>query len=122
MNRLFGFKLHLICNEHGELLNFIIAPGNIDDRKSLENKAFVEFIYGILVGDKGHIGRNLFERLFVDCIQLITNLKRNLKWTLISLLDKLLRGKLAIIETVNDGLKKCCTGGTFFTSFHEHRP
>ncbi len=25
----FGFKLHLICNEKGELLNFMITPGDI---------------------------------------------------------------------------------------------
>ena len=50
----FGFKLHLICKECGELLkNFMITPGDVDDRKPLEYKAFVEFIYGKLVGDKG---------------------------------------------------------------------
>ena len=65
----------------------------------------VEFIYGKLVGDKGYIGRNLFERLFVDGIQLITKLKRNMKGALISLSDKLLLRKRVIIETVNDELK-----------------
>ena len=53
MGWLFGFKLHLICNEHGELLNFMITLGDVDDRKPLEYRAFVEFIYGKLVGDKG---------------------------------------------------------------------
>ena len=48
----------------------MITLGDVDDRKPLEYKAFVEFIYGKLVGDKGYIGRNLFERLFVDGIQL----------------------------------------------------
>ena len=47
----------------------------MDDRKPLEYKAFVEFIYGKFVGDKGYIGKRLFERLFVDGIQLITKLK-----------------------------------------------
>ena len=41
MGWFFGFKLHLICNEKGELLNFMITPGDIDDRKPLEYKAFV---------------------------------------------------------------------------------
>ena len=58
MGWFFGFKLHLICNEKGELLNFMITPGDIDDRKPLEYKAFVDFIYGKLVGDKGYIGKN----------------------------------------------------------------
>ena len=66
MGWFFGFKLHLICNEKGELLNFMITPGDVDDRKPLEYKAFVEFIYGKLVADKGYIGKNLFRRMFVD--------------------------------------------------------
>mgnify|MGYP002691348893 FL=1 len=65
----------------------------------------MEFIYGKLVGDKGYIDKNLFERLFVDGIQLITKLKSNMKGSLIPLSDKLLLRKRAIIETVNDELK-----------------
>ena len=105
MGWFFGFKLHLICNEKGELLNFMITPGDVDDRKPLEYKAFVKFIYGKLVGDKGYIGKRLFERLFVDGIQLITKLKSNMKGALMSVSDKLLLRKRAIIETVNDELK-----------------
>jgi hypothetical protein len=29
----FGFKLHVVVNEHGELLNFTLTNGNTDDRK-----------------------------------------------------------------------------------------
>ena len=28
----FGFKLHLICNERGEILNFMLTKANVDDR------------------------------------------------------------------------------------------
>ena len=62
----------------------------------------MEYIYGKLVGDKGYICRNLFERLFVDGIQLITKLKNNMKGDMVSVSDKLLLRKRAIIETVND--------------------
>ena len=95
MGWFFGFKQHLICNERGELLNFMITPGDVDDRKPLEYKAFVEFIYGKLVGDKGYISKNLFQRLFVDGIQLITKLKNNMKGALMSVSDKLLLRKRA---------------------------
>ena len=105
MGWFFGFKLHLICNEKGELLNFMITPGDVDDRKPLDYKAFVEVLYGKLVGDKGYIGKDLFQRLFVDGIQLITKLKNNMKGALMSVSDKLLLRKRAIIETVNDELK-----------------
>ena len=42
------FYLEKICNEKEELLNFMITPGDIDDRKPLEYKAFIVFIYGKL--------------------------------------------------------------------------
>ena len=105
MGWFFGFKLHLICNEKGELLNFMITPDDIDDREPLKYNAFVEFLYGKLVGDKGYIGKELFQRLFVNGIQLITKLKSNMKGALMSVSDKLLLRKRAIIETVNDELK-----------------
>ena len=105
MGWFFGFKLHLICNEKGELINFMIMSGDVDDRKPLEYKVFVDLIYGKLVGNKGYIGKNLFEKLFVDGIQLITKLKNNMKGAMMSVSDKLLLRKRAIIETVNDELK-----------------
>ena len=83
----------------------MITSGDVDDRKPLEYKSFVEYIYGKLVGDRGYISRNLFERLFVDGIQLITKLKNNMKGALMSVSDKLLLRKRAIIETINDELK-----------------
>ena len=54
MGWFFGFKLHLICNERGDLLNFMINLGDVDDRKPLEYKAFVDSIYGKIVGDKDY--------------------------------------------------------------------
>ena len=65
---LFGFKLHLICNEKGELLNFMATSGDVDDKKPLENKKFVEIIFDKLVADKGYISKNRFQMLFVDGI------------------------------------------------------
>ena len=83
----------------------MIMSGDVDDRKPLEYKAFVNLIYGKLVGDKGYIGKNLFEKLFVDGIQLITKLKNNMKGAMMSVSDKVLLRKRAIIETMNNELK-----------------
>ena len=95
----FGFKLHLICNEKGELLNFMVTPGDVDDRKPLEDKRFIEIIFDKLVADKGYISKTLFQKLFVDGIQLITKLKNNMKGALMSVTDKVLLCKRAIIES-----------------------
>jgi hypothetical protein len=105
MGWFFGFKLHLICNEKGELLNFMITPGDVDDREPLKYENFVEFLYGKLIGDKGYIGKELFQKLFVNGIQLITKLKSNMKGALMTVSDKLLLRKRSIIESINDELK-----------------
>ena len=36
MGWFFGFKLHLIINDKGEILNFMFTPGNVDDREPLK--------------------------------------------------------------------------------------
>jgi hypothetical protein len=53
---------------------------------------------GKLFGDKGYLSQKLFEDLHSKGIELITKLKNRL----ISLKDKLLLRKRAIIETIND--------------------
>lgn len=62
-------------------------------------------IFDKLVADKGYISKNLFQKLFVDGIQLITKLKSNMKGALMSVSDRVLLRKRAIIESVNDELK-----------------
>ena len=105
MGWLYGFKLHLICNEKGDLLSFMVTPGNVDDREPLRNKSFIERIFGRLVGDKGYICKELFSRLFIDGIQLITKLKSNMKGQIMTIGDRILLRKRALIETINDELK-----------------
>lgn len=90
MGWFFGFKLHLICNEKGELLNFILTPGSVDDRIPLYDKNFIDQIIGKLVGDKVYISKKLFEKLFVDGIQLITKLKSNMKGAIMKVSDRVL--------------------------------
>lgn len=108
MGWFFGFKLHIICNDRGEILNFVFTPANVDDREPLNYEHFLKEVYGKLVGDKGYISSKLFERLFVDGIQMITKVKKNMKNAFISYSDKILLRKRAIIESVNDELKNIC--------------
>jgi hypothetical protein len=98
----------LEINDKGEILNFVITPGNVDDREPLKNSDFLKKIFGKLYAGKGYIGQKLFEQLFVDGIQLITGLKRNMKNCLMSINDKILLRKRSIIETINDELKNIC--------------
>ena len=103
MGWFFGFKLHLIINERGELLSFQVTPGNTDDRVPVPD--LVKDIVGKIFGDKGYISTELFQQLFEQGIQLITPFKKNMKNRLMPLFDKILLRKRSLIETVNDQLK-----------------
>jgi len=108
MGWFYGFKLHLIINDKGELLNFVITQGDVDDRAPLKNENFTQKIFGKLFADKGYIGQTLFEMLFINGIQLITRLKKNMKGALMSYADAVFLRKRSVIETVNDELKNIC--------------
>ena len=49
MGWFFGFKLHLICNERGELLNFMITPGDVDDLNLLNTSLLWNLSMGSLL-------------------------------------------------------------------------
>ena len=108
MGYFFGFKLHIVVSDTGEILDFVITPGNVDDRTPLKDGNFLKNIFGKLFADKGYIGQELFKQLFIDGIQLITGLKLNMKNSLMSMIDKILLRKRSIIETINDVLKNIC--------------
>ncbi|MDO5666122.1 MAG: IS982 family transposase [Bacteroidia bacterium] len=104
----YGFKLHLIINDKGEILDFILTPGNVDDREPLKSMDLHKRIFGKLFGDKGYISKDLFEQLFVDGVHLITKLRKNMKNALMLLQDRIMLRKRALIESVNDELKNMC--------------
>ena len=108
MGYFYGFKLHFIINDKGEILNFMITPGNVDDRKPLKDKSFVEKIRGKLYADKGCVFKDLTEVLFVDGLHLITYIRNSLKNVLIEIMNKILLRKKSIKETSNDQLKNTC--------------
>lgn len=97
----YGFKLHLIVDDQGELVSFFITPGNVDDRKGLEKMA--KYVKGKVFGDKGYISKALRELLWE--IQLISKIRKNMKEIPMEDIDKILLRKRSIIETVNDQLK-----------------
>lgn len=99
----YGFKLHLIINDVGELLAFRLTLANVDDRAPVPK--MTRGIIGKLFGDKGYISQKLFTLLFENGLQLITKIKMKMKNRLMPIIDKILLRKRALIETVNDQLK-----------------
>jgi transposase len=100
----FGFKLHLVVNDRGELLNVLLTPGNTDDRTPVPK--LLQQLFGQVFADKGYISQKLAKQLLKTAgIQLITKLKRNMKQRLMRLSDRLMLRKRSIIETIIDQLK-----------------
>lgn len=108
MGWFFGFKLHLVCNEKGELLNFCLTRGNVDDRNEHVFSVLSKDLFGKLYGDKGYISSSLFELLFNEGIHLVTGIRNNMKNQLMTMRDKILLRKRSVIETINDELKNIC--------------
>lgn len=110
----FGFKLHLVLNDKGELMSFRITPGNQDDRSVLET--MVRGLEGWLFGDKGYISKNLSEKLKQQGLELITSLRKNMKIQFLDPIKKCWLHKRSIIETAIDQLKSI-----FYVQHTRHR-
>ncbi len=73
----YGFKVHVVVNDRGELLGVQLTPGNTDDRKPV--RALARRLYGKLFGDKEYLSQPLFRRLLCELgVQLITHCKHNM--------------------------------------------
>ncbi len=104
MGWFFGFKLHLVVNDQGELLGCYLTAGNVDDRKPVPHLA--RHLFGKLIGDKGYISQELTTQLLdMLGVHLVTFLRSNMNGRLVSQSDVVLLRKRAIIETINDQLK-----------------
>lgn len=103
MGWFYGFKLHLICDDNGNLCDCLITPGNVDDRKNVDKIS--KNIKGKLFGDKGYISQKLAASLLQRGLKLITGLRANMKNRFLLLKDKILLRKRSLIETLFGQLK-----------------
>lgn len=110
----YGFKLHLIINDVGEILAYMLSSGNVDDRIPVPGLS--KCLFGKLFGDKGYISQELFFKLYEKGIQIITKLKKNMRNKLMHIVDKILLRSRGVIESVNNKLKFDCQ-----IEHHRHR-
>jgi len=100
----FGFKLHLVVNECGELLNVQVTPGNTDDRQPVPT--LLKSLFGKVFADRGYISQSLTEQLRQNLgLEFLVKPRHNMKNRLMRLHDKLLSRKRSIVETIIDQLK-----------------
>lgn len=102
----FGLKLHLVINNNGALMAFKITGGNRHDSK--EAIPLLKKFNGLAFGDKGYLGKKIFEELIAGGLKLITRARKNMKTkVLCSKYEKQLLNQRGIIETVIGHLKHC---------------
>ncbi|MFV0605210.1 MAG: IS982 family transposase [Niabella sp.] len=103
----YGLKLHLVINDLEELMAVSFTAGNVSDN----NEAVVQQLCNNLeagttvYGDAGYISQKLFENLLEQGVKLITKIRRNMKNKLLSVKEKFMLKRRALVETVIDLLK-----------------
>lgn len=103
----YGFKLHLAINHQGELIGFSFTSGNVDDRNRKVIKRLVTNFKGILIGDRGYVGKKLAEELSKQGVELIAKRRKNMKPQQLDIQRKLFLKHRALVESVYDVLKDC---------------
>ena len=103
MGWFYGFKLHLVTNFKGEIVDAKLTTGNVHDTKPVLELA--KNLSGKLYADKGYISKMLTANLKEKGVDLITNVRSNMKAKALSLWDRAMLSRRFIIETINDQLK-----------------
>jgi hypothetical protein len=98
-----GFKLHLIINHQGEIMEVRITKANNSDLSQASSLA--QGLTGKLFGDKGYISKDLFQELYRSGLRLFTGIRKDMKNYLLELEDKMLLRKRSLIESVLNVLK-----------------
>jgi len=100
----YGFKVHLIINNLGEIVNLKITSGSVHDVAILES--LTKELKGILLGDKGYLSKVKTEALAARGLKLLTPSRKNMKnKPIYTEEEKQLLCRRGLIETVNDQLK-----------------
>ena len=103
MGWFYGFKLHLVINQMGDLLDVALTPGNIDDRQPLGK--FAERLHGSLYADRGYISKDIRQELREQDVNLVYKVRKNMKPLDLSVSDEVLLKKRMLIESVIRELK-----------------
>ena len=102
----YGLKVHIVTNYRGEIMSFCVTSGNVSDNNKDVLVKLTKNVFGLLFGDKGYIvNQALFRQLYDNQVKIVTKIRKNMKNKFLSITEKLLLRKRAIIESVIDILK-----------------
>ncbi|WP_018620655.1 IS982 family transposase [Spirosoma luteum] len=97
----YGLKLHLVINQLGQVMNFLLTPASVSDNNETVLGRLLGSLTGKCYADKGYISK-LFEQFYQQGLHIITKIRKNMKNSVMDLDDKLRLKKRALIESVND--------------------
>ena len=103
----YGFKLHLVINNLGDMVNFMISSANVSDNNTTVLGYLLEDLTGHCFADKGYLTK-LFEQFYMQGLKIVTKIRKNMKNQLMDLSEKYWLLKRAVIESVNDILMTVC--------------
>jgi hypothetical protein len=103
----FGFKLHAIINQQGQLVVFGITPANVADNNQNLLNQLTQRLKGFLYGDKGYLTA-LAEKFKERGLELITKYRRTRGLQPLSYQKYYYLQHRGLIETVFDCLKNLC--------------
>lgn len=103
----YGFKLHLIINQIGQIVFTRLSAGNITDNNHIMLQTMAECINGYVYGDKGYITK-IIDQLREKGFNLIHKVRSNMKKQKIAAHHKAYLRKRGLVECVIDFLKHIC--------------
>jgi hypothetical protein len=101
MGWFYGWKLHLVINQYGQIVNFLLTEGNVADNNAFVLNELLSDLQGQCFGDRGYLTK-LFAHFYQRGLELITKIRRKMKNALMRMGDKLKLRKRGLIESVND--------------------
>ncbi len=97
----YGFKVHLVINNWGEIVSFDLSAGNRADNSKEILEKLLSHLKGICLGDKGYLTK-LWENFYEKGLKIVHKIKKNMKNKLLSVSENYYLAKRGIIESVND--------------------
>jgi len=97
MGWFYGFKLHMVINNLGQIMAVRITTANTDDRVPVP--IITKGLEGTVVADKGYISKKLFDKMYQKGLRILTGIRKNMKNILMEIGDKALIRKRFMIES-----------------------
>jgi len=92
-----GWKLHLLINQYGQMVSFLLTPANVADNNALVLNGLLDRLQGQCYGDRRYLTK-IFAHFYQRGLEIITKIGRKMKNTLMRLGDKLKLRKRGLIE------------------------